>query len=394
VKALEPGRIRTVDLGRRFQITTGTGRSLKATLLRRESHLTQDFWALRHVDLEVEPGETFGIVGRNGSGKSTLLKLLARIYGPSEGACQVGGRMSSLLELGAGFHPEFSAVENIFLAGAIYGIPKSELARDVDEIIAFAELEPFAHQPIKTFSSGMFARLGFSVAMHVKPDILLLDEVLAVGDEAFVQKCHGRLTRHRENGGTVVFISHDPHAVESLCSRAMILDQGRSVFIGTASDAIIEYHRKLVAEEHRITVPEDAVDAHSDVTVRVSVINSAGEHCDRLMEGEPISFSVELTPHVDVREARVRIGIRTSDGHGLGNQALTGVRLEKDVPQTLTLRIEAPPFRYGLFAVGVIVQAADESRNYARLEDLAQFSIFSKRQDAQGPVFLNGSWGS
>lgn len=196
-----PGRIEAVDLGRQFRVATGQGRSLKATLLRREAAVLHEFWALRHVNLEIEPGETFGIVGRNGSGKSTFLKMLARIYGPSEGSCRVGGRMSSLLELGAGFHPEFNAVENIFLAGSVYGIPKNELKKDVDEIIAFAELEQFAFQPIKTYSSGMFMRLGFSVAMHVRPDVLLLDEVLAVGDERFIQKCLGRIAQYRREGG-------------------------------------------------------------------------------------------------------------------------------------------------------------------------------------------------
>ena len=389
---MQPGRIRTVDLGRRFQITTGNSRSLKATLLRRETNITQDFWALRHIDLEVEPGETFGIVGRNGSGKSTLLKMLARIYGPTEGTCEIGGRMSSLLELGAGFHPEFNAIENIYLAGAIYGIPKDELRRNVDSILDFAELEDFAHQPIKTFSSGMFARLGFSVAMHVKPDILLLDEVLSVGDEAFVQKCQARLTEHRDNGGTVIFVSHDPHAVEALCSRAMLLNRGTNVFVGSASDAIIEYHRLLVDAEHRIAVPEEAVDDHSEVTVHVSVLNSEGIPCGRVMEGDPVAFSVELTPHVDVEGARVLVGMRTSDGHGLGNQVLSGLALKKGQTKIITLEIEAPPFRHGLFGVGVIVQAADESHNFARLENLAQFSVFSKRKDAQGPVFLNGTW--
>jgi ABC-type polysaccharide/polyol phosphate transport system ATPase subunit len=390
--SIEAGRISAVDLGRRFQITSGAGRTLKGTFLRREVNTTRDFWALRHLDLEIGPGETIGIVGRNGSGKSTLLKMLARIYGPSEGSCRIGGRVSSLLELGAGFHPEFSAVENIYLAGAIYGIPKAEIKRNIEEMLAFAEIERFANQPIKTFSSGMFARLGFAVAMYVEPDVLLLDEVLAVGDEAFVQKCLGRLTEHKRRGGTIVFISHDPHAVETLCHRAIILDHGSKIFEGTASDAIVEYHRRLVNEESRVHVPEGAESANSDVDVQVTVRDANEAPIDRAMEGDPICITVSLTPKTDIPSARVTIGLRIADGYGFGNQTLEGVDLRNGSTWTGSLRFDKPPFRQGLFTVGVMVQSADESHDFAKLENLAQFSIYSTRTNAQGPIFLNGVW--
>ena len=257
---LEPGQIKAVDLGRQFRIMTGGGRSLKATLLRREAPSIHEFWALRHVTVDIEPGETFGVVGRNGSGKSTFLKMLARIYGQTEGSCDVGGRMSSLIELGAGFHPEFNAIENVFLSGAVYGIPKKELERDLDEIIGFAELDDFAYQPIKTYSSGMFMRLGFSVAMHVRPDVLLLDEVLAVGDERFVQKCLARIAQFRREGGTMLLVTHDPGTVKRLCARAMLLEKGHVVMLGDADDVMTEYHDRLAAQDN----PDD----HAEPKVR------------------------------------------------------------------------------------------------------------------------------
>ena len=178
------------------------------------------------------PGESFGIVGQNGSGKSTLLKLIAGIYPPSEGEMQIEGRIGSLLEVGAGFHPDFSGIENVYLNAAVFGIKRDYIDEHLDEIIAFAELEEFADQAVKTYSSGMYLRLGFSVAMHIQPDILLLDEVLAVGDEAFQQKCQGRIWDFKRAGGTIVFVSHDPTSVERLCDRAMLLEKGRVVECG------------------------------------------------------------------------------------------------------------------------------------------------------------------
>src|SRR4026207_244900 len=207
-----------------FKIRLSQNRSLKEMILRRQLPRTRELWALEDVNLDVHPGEAFGIVGANGSGKSTLLKLLAGIFSPSTGELQVGGRVGSLIEIGAGFHPEFTGVENVYLNAAIYGLKRSYVDEHLDQIIDFAELEQFRDVPVRTYSSGMYMRLGFSVAMHVQPDILLLDEVLAVGDEAFQQKCFGRIGDFKRAGGTIVFVSHDPGAVERICDRAIMLE--------------------------------------------------------------------------------------------------------------------------------------------------------------------------
>src|SRR6185436_16254081 len=200
--AVATGEIRARGLGRVFTIRLSQNRSLKAALLRRELPRSRELWALRDVDLDIAPGQAFGIVGPNGSGKSTLLKLLAGIFAPSTGTLAVGGRVGSLIEIGAGFHPEFTGVENVYLNAAIYGLKRDYIDRHLEEIIAFAELEQFKDVPVRTYSSGMYMRLGFSVAMHIQPDVLLLDEVLAVGDEAFQQKCYGKIGDFKRGGGT------------------------------------------------------------------------------------------------------------------------------------------------------------------------------------------------
>src|SRR3954463_3203687 len=243
---VQAGEIRARGLGRMFKIRLSESRSLKETILRRELPRTRELWALRDVDFDIARGQTFGIVGRNGSGKSTLLKLIAGIFSPSTGQLRVTGRVGSLIEIGAGFHPEFTGVENVYLNAAIYGLKRSYVDRHLDEIISFAELESFADVPVRTYSSGMYMRLGFSVAMHVQPDVLLLDEVLAVGDEAFQQKCYSKIWDFKRGGGTIVFVSHDQAAVERVCDRALLLENGRCVDSGSSADVVRAYHRRLV----------------------------------------------------------------------------------------------------------------------------------------------------
>src|SRR5262249_41103286 len=195
-------------------------------------------WALRDAPLEVEPGEAVGLVGRNGSGKTTLLRLVSGIFKPSEGRVAVGGRVGSLLELGAGFHQDFTGRENVYLNGSIHGLPKARLTELMDEIVSFAELEQFIDRPVRPYSSVMYMRLGFSIAAHIEADVLLLDEVFAVGDEEYQRKCFGKIHEFKSRGGTIVFVSHDAQAVERLCDRAVLLQRGSIVFNGDTRDAI------------------------------------------------------------------------------------------------------------------------------------------------------------
>jgi homopolymeric O-antigen transport system ATP-binding protein len=201
----------------------------------------EEFWALRNVSFEVAAGEVIGVIGRNGAGKSTLLKVLSRITEPSEGRLVLDGRIASLLEVGTGFHPELSGRENIFLNGAILGMSRAEILRKFDEIVAFAEVEQFLDTPVKRYSSGMYVRLAFAVAAHLEPEILIVDEVLAVGDSEFQKKCLGKMHEVSRGGRTVFFVSHNMAAIQALCSRAIWLDKGAVAFDGPAEACIGRY---------------------------------------------------------------------------------------------------------------------------------------------------------
>ena len=244
----QPGAIEIDRASRRFRVYPQPVRTLKELLVARRRSRGTDVWALRNVSASIAPGEAVGLIGRNGSGKTTLLRLVAGIIKPTSGTVAVEGRVGSLLELGAGFHPEFTGRENVYLNGAILGLKREDIRRHMDEIVAFAELERFIDVPVRTYSSGMYMRLGFAVAAHLDVDVLLLDEVFAVGDEEFQRKCFGKIFEFKQRGGTIVFVSHDAAAVDRLCARAVLLRDGEVAFDGPTREAITQYHR-LLAEE-------------------------------------------------------------------------------------------------------------------------------------------------
>ncbi|MGA0789524.1 MAG: ABC transporter ATP-binding protein, partial [Ilumatobacteraceae bacterium] len=214
------------DLWKSFRLYHERNQFLKAAILRGRRARYEEFWALKDVSFEVPVGTTFGVIGSNGSGKSTLLKCLAGILVPERGSVEISGRISALLELGAGFHPELSGRENVFLNGAILGLSKKEIAARFDSIVDFAGLEDFIDTPVKNYSSGMFVRLGFAVAAHVEPEVLLVDEVLSVGDEAFQRKSAEKIEQFRREGRTIVFVSHGLGQVEQLCETVAWIDHG------------------------------------------------------------------------------------------------------------------------------------------------------------------------
>lgn len=240
--------VRCEGLGKRYRLgSSRVYKSLRESIMlaasrpfRRRAR-REEIWALREVSLEIAAGEVVGVIGRNGAGKSTLLKILTRITEPTEGTVRLRGRVGSLLEVGTGFHSELTGRENIFLSGAILGMRRREILKKFDEIVAFAEVERFLDTPVKHYSSGMFLRLGFAVAAHLDPDILLVDEVLAVGDSAFQKKCLGKIGDVGRGGRTVIFVSHDEGAVRRLCGRTALLEQGHLTFFGSTSEAFAAY---------------------------------------------------------------------------------------------------------------------------------------------------------
>src|SRR5439155_1585645 len=225
---------------RRIQSAFRSSRSQKS------EGVNDTIWALKNVSFEIPRGEVVGVIGRNGAGKSTLLKLLSRITEPTEGHAEIHGRVGSLLEVGTGFHPELTGRENIYLNGAILGMRRAEIASKFDEMVAFAEIDKFIDTPVKHYSSGMYMRLAFAVAAHLEPEILVIDEVLAVGDAAFQKKCLGKMGEVAKQGRTVLFVSHNLTALQSLCDRAIWLDAGRLISYGQAGSIVHEYLQSTV----------------------------------------------------------------------------------------------------------------------------------------------------
>ncbi len=258
------------------------------------------FWALKDVSFEVAPGETVGIIGRNGAGKSTLLKILSRITEPTSGRAELWGRVSSLLEVGTGFHPELSGRENIFLNGSLLGMSRREIGSRFDEIVAFSEIERFIDTPVKRYSSGMYVRLAFAVAAHLEPEILIVDEVLAVGDAEFQQKCLGKLKRVQDEGRTVLFVSHNMQAVSTLTSRCIVLSEGRMVFDGATGSAIPRY---LETTESGGSAYVSAPSPDAPRITRVELVTSEPNHVQ--INGKPMEVRIEITTPVALERASV-----------------------------------------------------------------------------------------
>lgn len=233
-------------VSKKFRMYRERNQSLKTAVMRRRRSVHEDFWALRDVSFEVPEGTTFGLIGRNGSGKSTLLKCLARILHADEGKIVTRGRVASLLEVGSGFHPELSGRENIFLNGSILGMSRKEVSRKFDDIVEFSGVAKFIDQPVKNYSSGMYVRLGFSVAIHVEPDLLIADEILAVGDAAFQAKCKEKFAELKSNGKTVLLVTHSASSLREMCDRAAWLDKGRLVMQGSSEEVMAAYSADIV----------------------------------------------------------------------------------------------------------------------------------------------------
>ncbi|QWV95067.1 ABC transporter ATP-binding protein [Geomonas oryzisoli] len=271
----------------------------------------EDFWALRDVCFEVKQGERVGIVGRNGAGKSTLLKILSRITPPTTGSVRLRGRVASLLEVGTGFHPELTGRENIYLNGAILGMGRSDVRRKFDEIVAFAEVEKFLDTPVKRYSSGMYVRLAFAVAAHLEPEILIVDEVLAVGDTQFQRKCLGRMEQAGRDGRTVLFVSHNMAAVRELCSKAIVLSAGRNIMEGGTDEAITTYLNSLQPSARR-----DVIRSKCDrFELKMPYwVNRKGEPVTGYRFGDDCILRFEFNFLVPVRRINPGFAVREAQG--------------------------------------------------------------------------------
>ena len=310
---------------------------LKETLTRGRWKTHREFWALRDVSFEVEQGTTFGIIGPNGSGKSTLLQIIAGTLEPTHGSVWHTGRIAALLELGAGFNPEFTGIENVFMSASLMGFSRAETERMMPEIERFAEIGDFVYQPVKTYSSGMYLRLAFATAINSMPQILIVDEALAVGDAVFQHRCMRRLKEMQENGTTILFVSHDPSAVRALCSRAVLLHTGSMAAIGKPTDVLNRYQKLIMAREDAYeavqpateegidTVAEDAsppvasyVYRHGDRSaeiLRVELLNAAHQPIELVDSGEAVLLRLRVRFNMEA-EAPV-CGFLLRNRHGI-----------------------------------------------------------------------------
>ncbi|WP_420367378.1 ABC transporter ATP-binding protein [Curtobacterium sp. L1-20] len=233
------------NVSKRFRMYKERNDSLKSMVMRGKKSVHEDFWALKDVSFEVPQGTTFGLIGKNGSGKSTLLKCLAKILWPEEGSITARGKQASLLEVGSGFHPELSGRENVFLNGSILGMSRKEVTRKFDEIVSFSGVGHFIDQPVKNYSSGMYVRLGFSVAVAVTPDVLVVDEVLAVGDATFQKRCRTKFKEMKEEGRTIILVSHSMNTVKDMCDEVAWLNEGELKMIGKTNDVVKAYNETV-----------------------------------------------------------------------------------------------------------------------------------------------------
>ncbi len=390
---MEPGTIRLRGVSRKYRLLLERNQTLKETVLRRRRAVYRDVWALRDVDLDISPGQALGVVGANGAGKSTLLKLIAGILPPDAGTLEVAGKVVSLLELGAGFHPDFTGRENVYLNASIHGMSKDAVAGRMGNIIAFSELESFIDAPVRTYSSGMYTRLGFAVAAELDPDVLLLDEVFAVGDAAFQAKCMSRIADFQRRGVTIVFVSHSQWAIQMVCNRAIWLSGGSVVADGEPAPVLEQYHHGLAAggRSDAVGIAEiDGQDWKSARVARVALVGPDGA-TDRFVSGEPCTLEVDIEV-VEPVSPVVTFAIKTVDGALIAG---TDNRLEAGGAETgmRTVRFEMAhlPLMEGRFSIDVKLEAEAGGFLFHEVERALEFTVFSQGRGF-GPVALQGDW--
>ena len=349
--------------------------------------------ALHDVSLAVKPGEAVGLIGRNGSGKTTLLRLIAGIIKPSAGRVRAEGRIGSLLELGAGFHLDFTGRENVFLNGAIQGLRRADIRERFDEIVAFAELENAIDRPVRTYSSGMTMRLGFAIAAFLDADILLLDEVFAVGDEAFQRKCFGRIFAFKQAGGTIVFVSHDASAVERLCERSVLLEAGRVAFDGPTRDAVARYRRALADDSNPAERGAGLREWGSGEATIVAAGLVGEEGADRLqfLSGEPFGLRVAIVAN-GIPPPRLQLELRDDAGMLVAGHAVD-LRGLGWTGGSGAARFQMPtlPLADGRFHLRLGLTDEGGEHVYHWLDDALVFVVYPG-DDVQGVVRFEGTW--
>jgi ABC-2 type transport system ATP-binding protein len=395
-------------LGKKFRLTHDRNWTLKATMLAGHRTRYEEFWALRDLSLDIEHGQTFGIIGGNGSGKSTLLKVLAGILRPDEGTARVDGRLSALLELGAGFHPELTGRENIYLNGAILGFTARDIRHRFDDIVGFAELDRFIDEPVRNYSSGMYVRLGFSVAIHVEPEVLLVDEVLAVGDLTFQKRCLERFAQLKAEGRTIVVVSHDLDMVGWLCDQTAWIQQGALRAVGPSAEVIDRF--ATGADGTSDAAPTSARPAFErlsddDLVKSVGLVDPNGHPTNAVGSGRPVHIRVQYDGQAAGEPVTVALGLYRADGThvaSINSGATTrGVAHEgrAEGPDSATGTIDvnyvvpALPVQPGTYELSVALHDATMRKVLERHTHLLRFEVTPTGVDPQnGLVALGGTW--
>jgi ABC-2 type transport system ATP-binding protein len=392
----QPGEIVAEGASRRFKVYPRESRRLKDAVVARGRSRPEDVVALEGVSFRIEPGGAVGLVGRNGSGKTTLLRLISGIIKPSSGHVDVGGRVGSLLELGAGFHPDLTGRENVFLNGSIYGLKRAYLREQLDEIVAFAGLEQAIDRPVRTYSSGMYMRLGFAIASHIDADVLLLDEVFAVGDEQFQRKCFGKIFDFKRRGGTIVFVSHDASAVERLCDRAILLRDGSVEFDGPTHEAIVRY-RQLLAGDRDPAERGAGLKEWGSGEVRIDeaeLLGPEGEARTQFLAGEPLTLRLRLVAQRPLDAPRLSFEVRDASGLLVaGSGQSTGELGWEADTTTLAARfdVDSLPLADGRFHVRLGLSDDTGGELYHWLDEALTFVVYPGG-DVRGVVRLDGRW--
>jgi len=387
-------------LGKRFRLTHDRNWTLKATVLAGHRTRYEEFWALRGVNLDIPHGSTFGIIGGNGSGKSTLLKVLAEILRPDEGTATVNGRLSALLELGAGFHPELTGRENVYLNGAILGFTSREIRRRFDDIVGFAELDRFIDEPVRNYSSGMYVRLGFSVAIHVEPEILLVDEVLAVGDHTFQKRCLDRFAQLKAEGRTIILVSHDLDMVGWLCEQTAWIQQGTLQAVGPSPEVIERFLDGAVDSptpaDPSPSAPRRFGGLGPDDLVRaVDLVDANGHPMDRVGSGRPVRFRVRVDADQVGEPVTVALGLYRADGtHVASINSGAAARAADDAGTVeVDYAVDSLAVQPGIYELSVALHDATMRRVFERHTHLVRFEVEPTGVDQQnGLVALGGTW--
>jgi ABC-type polysaccharide/polyol phosphate transport system ATPase subunit len=388
--------IRVDSLWKNFRLYHERNRYLKAAMLRGRRARYEEFWALRDVSLTVAKGATVGVIGSNGSGKTTLLKCLTGIYTPERGSVHIDGNVAALLELGAGFHAELSGTENIYLNGSILGMSKKEIDNKFDSIVEFAGLEQFIDTPVKNFSSGMVVRLGFSIATHVEPEVLLIDEILAVGDQAFQRKSTEKIEQFRRDGRTILVVSHSLGLVQQLCDTVVWLEKGHVKMTGPASDVIAEYTGTTYGNFAR----EDASSktrwgsGEAQIT-QVATLDASEQPIDTLSSGDEFRLRLELNSHVRIESPVLRVQMETMSGElvwSTTTQRGTATLRVLDGPAVAMLQIPSLPLADGTYYVSVSITDAAGTTEFDHCQHWAKIHVVGGQPNDGGVVALPSSW--